>query len=101
MDIYPLIEDTDFNNKLLSNPEFKFYKYDNPEYLLNRDEIKELSDNILSVGGYIYKQIQLFVSSYISMNTPYNGLLLYHGVGVGKTYTSLLIADNFKEYKKT
>ena len=24
MDIYPLIEDTDFNNKLLSNPEFKF-----------------------------------------------------------------------------
>ena len=27
MDIYPLIEDTNFNNKLLSNPEFKFYKY--------------------------------------------------------------------------
>ena len=101
MDIYPLIEDTDFNNKLLSNPEFKFYKYDNPEYLLNRDEIKELSDNMCSsVGGYIYKQIQLFVSSYISMNTPYNGLLLYHGVGVGKTCTSLLIADNFKEYVK-
>ena len=98
MDIYPLIEDTDFNNKLLSNPEFKFYKYDNPEYLLNRDEIKELSDNMCSsVGGYIYKQIQLFVSSYISMNTPYNGLLLYHK---NKTCTSLLIADNFKEYVK-
>ena len=53
-----------------------------------------------SVGGYIYKQIQLFISSYISLNTPYNGLLLYHGVGVGKTCTSLLIADNFKEYCK-
>ena len=34
------------------------------------------------------------------MNTPYNGLLLYHGVGVGKTCKSLLIADNFKEYVK-
>ena len=35
-------------------------------------------------SGYIYKQIQLLVSQYISLNTPYNGLLLYHGVGVGK-----------------
>ena len=101
MDIYPLIEDNEFNNKLLSNPEFKFYKYDTPEYLSNRDKMKELSDQICtSVGGYIYKQIQLFVSSYISLNTPYNGLLLYHGVGVGKTCTSLLIADNFKDYVK-
>ena len=101
MDIYPLIEDTEFNNKLLSNPEFKFYKYDTPEYLSNREQMKELSDQICSsIGGYIYKQIQLFVSSYISLNTPYNGLLLYHGVGVGKTCTSLLIADNFKDYVK-
>lgn len=101
MDIYPLIEDNEFNNKLLSNPEFKFYKYDTPEYLSNRDKMKELSDQICSsIGGYIYKQIQLFVSSYISLNTPYNGLLLYHGVGVGKTCTSLLIADNFKDYVK-
>ena len=34
------------------------------------------------------------------MDTPYNGLLLYHGVGVGKSCSSILIADNFKEYAK-
>ena len=39
---------------------------------------------MFNVGGYIYKNIQLFVSTFLSLNTPYNGLLLYHGVGVGK-----------------
>ena len=34
------------------------------------------------------------------MNTPYNGLLLYFGVGVGKSCSSILIANNFKEYVK-
>ena len=41
-------------------------------------------------GGYIYKKIQLFVSSFLSMDTPYNGLLLYHGVGVGKSCSSMI-----------
>ena len=51
-------------------------------------------------GGYIYKNIQLLVSTFLSMNTPYNGLLLYHGVGVLKSCSSILIANNFKDYVK-
>ena len=99
--IYPLINEEDFQEKLLSNPEFKFYKYDKPTYINNRNLMKSLSDNMCSkVSGYIYKQVQLFLSNYMSLNTPYNSILLYHGVGVGKTCTSLLIADNFKEYVK-
>ena len=99
--IYPLLEEKEFTKKLLSNPEFKYYKHDDPLYITDRNEIKNLANNICSnIGGYIYKQIQLFISNYISLNTPYNGILLYHGVGVGKTCSSLLIADNFKEYVK-
>ena len=30
--------------------------------------------------------------------TPYNGLLLFHGVGVGKTCSSITIAEGFKDY---
>lgn len=99
--IYPLLEEKDFTKKLLSNPEFKYYKYDDPSYIHDRNEIKKLANNICNnISGYIYKQIQLFISNYISLNTPYNGILLYHGVGVGKTCSSLLIADNFKDYVK-
>jgi len=97
--LYPLITDDKFNEKLLSKSEFNHFKYDIPDYIHNRDIMKVLSNDACNKSsGYIYKQIQLLVSQYISLNTPYNGLLLYHGVGVGKTCTSLLVADNFKEY---
>ena len=97
--LYPLITDDKFNEKLLSKSEFNYFKYNIPDYIHNRNIMKILSDEVCNKSsGYIYKQVQLLVSQYISLNTPYNGLLLYHGVGVGKTCTSLLVADNFKEY---
>ena len=46
--IYPLINEEDFQEKLLSNPEFKFYKYDKPNYINNRNLMKSLSDNMCS-----------------------------------------------------
>jgi hypothetical protein len=33
----------------------------------------------------------------MSPNTPYNGMLLYHSVGVGKTCTAILTAESFLE----
>ena len=45
---------------------------------------------------------QLFLKNYLSPQTPYNGILIFHGVGVGKTCSGVSIAENFKGlYKKT
>ena len=97
--IYPSLNDENFNTKLQSHPIFNQYKYEKDTYIL--EKMIELSDQKCSnTGGYIYKNIQLFVSTFLSMNSPYNGLLLYHGVGVGKSCSSVLIANNFKEYVK-
>ena len=38
---------------------------------------------------------QRFVKNFIS-NTPYTGLLLWYGVGVGKTCAGIGIAENFR-----
>src|SRR5210317_302077 len=38
---------------------------------------------------------QYFVSNYISSRTPYKGILLYHGVGVGKTCSAITLAESF------
>jgi hypothetical protein len=38
---------------------------------------------------------QKFVKNFISPNTPYNGILLFHGVGVGKTCSCISIAETF------
>jgi len=46
-----------------------------------------------------YTTYQKFVRDYLSMNSPYRGLLLYHGLGSGKTCTSIAIAENLKAEK--
>lgn len=40
---------------------------------------------------YPYQQL---VSNYINKDKPYRGLLLYHGLGVGKTLSSIAICEN-------
>jgi hypothetical protein len=43
---------------------------------------------------------QLVVRDYLNLYTPYRGLLLYHGLGSGKTCTSIGIAEGMKSDKK-
>jgi len=43
---------------------------------------------------------QEIVRRYMNAHTPYRGLLLYHGLGSGKTCSSIAIAENMKQYKK-
>jgi hypothetical protein len=39
---------------------------------------------------------QRVVLDYLNLNTPYRGLLLYHGLGSGKTCTAIAIAEGMK-----
>ena len=43
---------------------------------------------------------QKIVRDYLNVYTPYRGLLLFHGLGAGKTCTSIAIAEGFKSNKK-
>ena len=43
---------------------------------------------------------QKIVRDYINLYTPYRGLLLYHGLGSGKTFSSIAIAEGFKSTAK-
>jgi hypothetical protein len=42
---------------------------------------------------------QKIVRDYLNLYTPYRGLLLYHGLGSGKTCTSIAIAEGMKSEK--
>jgi superfamily II DNA or RNA helicase len=55
-------------------------------------------DNKLSNKFTLFKQ-QKFVRDYLQKDSPYRGLLLYHGLGSGKTCASIAIAENLKEDK--
>ena len=43
---------------------------------------------------------QQVVRDYLNLYTPYRGLLLYHGLGSGKTCTSIAIAEGMKSEKR-
>lgn len=45
---------------------------------------------------YSLTKPQTFARSFISPYTPYNGILIYHGLGVGKTCAAIQIAESFK-----
>lgn len=70
-----------------------FYKY--------KDELDEQSKNVScdsrkSGSDFSAMPHQKIVRDYLSLHTPYRGLLLYHGLGSGKTCSSIGIAEGLK-----
>ena len=43
---------------------------------------------------------QKIVRAYMNPETPYRGILLYHGLGSGKTCSAIAITEQFKQDKK-
>ena len=43
---------------------------------------------------------QMFIRDYLQHESPYRGLLLYHGLGVGKTCSSIAVAEILLNFKK-
>jgi len=70
---------------------------------------KELEENKESIScdvigktssGFSLLTHQKIVRDYINLYTPYRGLLLYHGLGSGKTASSIAIAEGMKDSKR-
>lgn len=51
-------------------------------------------------SGFSLLTHQKIVRDYMNLFTPYRGLLLYHGLGSGKTCSSIAIAEGMKDTKK-
>ena len=88
--LYPEIEDEQFLEKLLAKREFRESKQ-------SKITNKMLEDDICKVQEFEYTPVQRFIAQFMSPDTPYNSMLLYHGVGVGKTCTAVLTAEAFLE----
>jgi hypothetical protein len=88
--LYPDIEDEHFLDRLLAKREFRESKQEKIT-----DEM--LEDDVCVVKEFEYTPVQRFIAQFMSPKTPYNGMLLYHGVGVGKTCTAVLTAESFLE----
>jgi hypothetical protein len=90
---YPDLEDKHFREKLTKMAEF--YIYNVPKYpqIKSKDDFEKVASDLC--GDFEKTAYQYFVSSYISSRTPYKSILLYHGVGVGKTCSAITLAEGF------
>jgi len=92
--LYPEINDPNFNIKIASHKEFNDTKYDGTIYDIE-EHAKKLCNTDFELTPH-----QLFVKNFLSLQTPYNALLLYHGLGTGKTCSSIGIAEEMRSYMK-
>jgi hypothetical protein len=84
---YPDIEDPKFNQRLQKIRDF---------YVIN-----DPAEIMLNAGAVVAKNKQLgkhqrFVKAYMSPKTGYNGLLLVHAVGTGKTCSAVSVAEMYR-----
>lgn len=71
----------------------------------NKETYKESEEMEISCEYKAKKDFNLLlhqkiVRDYMNLYTPYRGLLLFHGLGSGKTCSSIAIAEGFKHIKK-
>ena len=92
--LYPHLNDPNFNIKIAKRKEFNDTKYDGTIY-----DVKKQAE-IMCEAEFELMPHQLFVKNFLSFQTPYNSLLLYHSLGTGKTCSAIGVAEEMRAYLK-
>ena len=93
--LYPNLNDKDFNIKIANKQEFNDTRYDGAIH----ENIKEHAD-ALAKADFELQPHQAFVKNFLSFQTPYSSLLLYHGLGSGKTCSAIGVCEEMRDYMK-
>lgn len=92
--LYPHQDDSNFAIKLAKKKEF----FDTvQEDQLYNPETKgdELANTEFELSPH-----QQFVRTFLSKQTPYNSLLLFHGLGTGKTCSAISVCEEMRDYMR-
>jgi hypothetical protein len=90
--LYPSLDDPLFNVKIAQKKEFNDNKYDGNIY-----DIEEQANKLCDADFDLVPH-QIFVKNFLSFQTPYNSLMLYHGLGTGKTCSAISVSEEMRTY---
>jgi superfamily II DNA or RNA helicase len=93
---YPDTSDPELLYKIMKKREFYYHRIPKRIKLDNYEDIREYRSNICDRSFSLYEH-QAMLSNIINPNTPYKGMLIFHGLGSGKTCTGVAIAEKFKK----
>jgi hypothetical protein len=97
-EVYPPMKDFNFRN-FLNYKSKNYYEYINSKfdkYSFPPDYKSLTFDDICDSKDYSLKQQQKFAGRIFNTHVDNNGILIYHGLGSGKTQTSIVIGEAFK-----
>jgi hypothetical protein len=102
--LYPEYSDKHFNIVIANKKEFKDHMYLDYNKHLQSDDSSERSRQFMKYANEMCNTSfelaphQYFVHNFLSITSPYNSLLLFHGLGTGKTCSAISIAENMRLY---
>ena len=109
--LYPVLDDPNFNEKIAKKKEFNDTRYILP--VLDKEDSEKMKDHLtedeneltiisekLCSSKFELAPHQKFIKNFLSFQTPYNSLLLYHGLGSGKTCSAIGVSEEMREYMR-
>jgi hypothetical protein len=100
--LYPHLDDPDFALKIAKRKEFNDSQYDDSlgeGGVTSIEDIEKQASKLCSADFELMPH-QTFVKNFMSLQTPYNSLLLYHGLGTGKTCSAIGVSEEMRGYMK-
>jgi hypothetical protein len=94
---YPEYDDPDFYKKIFAKKEF--FRTKAPP-IPPESQISQYVKDVCNPKQFTIQNYQEFVRNFISSTTNYNGMLLFWGVGTGKTCGATQIAEGLKDIVK-
>ena len=82
----------DYHNKKFQDIIYKKKEFYSNQSFLDTSGIEDPCNSEFSI-----KPHQSFLKNFITKESPYRSLLIYHGVGVGKTCSGITVAENFRD----
>ena len=97
---YPNVNAPTLQSDVYKKREFYFYKLPDRPNLSNYKEIEQYRKRICEPSGGLLEH-QSLLSNFINPDTPYKGILIFHGTGTGKCLhkNSLILVNNNKNLK--
>jgi len=92
---YPDTNDEDLQYKIYKKREFYYHKLPERPDIKNYNDMKEYRDGICA-GEIALFDYQSLLGNIINPDTPYRGMVVFHGLGTGKTCAGVAIAEKFK-----
>lgn len=92
---YPDINDNKFQEKIFKKKEFFNYQVKHRPEINTYNDLKEYRKK--ATAQFKLAEYQQMLSNYFNPDTPFNSLLLFHGLGTGKTCCAINIASRFYE----